>query len=88
MEVYTQAFNKMKGLIQKEILEYIGENIVVNSNEINDFVLELKQKRKDEDSNFNLIDFTSSYPYSTQIQDLLVYLVRRCIIKQKNEGYE
>ncbi len=88
MEVYTPAFKKIKDLIKKEILKFIGENIVVSSNEINEFVKNLKDERENQINDFKLIDFTYSYPYSTQIQDLIVDLVRRCIIKQTMEGYE
>jgi len=88
MEVYTPAFRKIRELLQEKILNYIGENIVVSSNDINEFVLSMKEKEEENQEDFELIDFTFSYPYSSQIQDLLVDLVRRCVIKQTRDGYE
>jgi hypothetical protein len=88
MEVYTPFFNKLRGLLEREILQYIGENFVVSSNDINNFVMKLKEANQDKEKSYELIDFTFSYPYSSQIQNLLVDLVRRCVIKQTREGYE
>ena len=36
---------------------------------------------------FKLIYFIFSFPYSSQVQDLIVDLVRRCVIDQTDEGY-
>lgn len=88
MEVYTPSFSKIRDLLEKDILDYIGENFVVSSNDINKYVMDLKEEKKDKEKNYKLIEFTFSYPYSSQVQDLLVDLVRRCVIKQTKEGYE
>jgi len=88
MEVYTPAFIKIRELLQVELLKYIGENIVVNSNDINEFIMVLKDRSKHENKNFDLIDFTYSYPFSSQVQNLLVDLVRRCIVRQTRDGYQ
>ncbi len=88
MEVYTPAFNKIKELIQKSLIEFIAESIVVNSIDINRFILELKKQNIKKNKDYNLIEFAFSYPHSYQVQDLLVDLIRRCIIKQTREGYE
>ena len=42
MEVYTPAFIKIRELLQVELLKYIGENIVVNSNDINTLKIKFK----------------------------------------------
>ena len=87
MEVYTASFNKIRALLESSLLKYIGFNIEVNSNEINKYVMELKKNNEDNEKNFNLIDFKFSFPYSSQVQDLIVDLVRRCVIDQTDEGY-
>ena len=87
MEVYTPSFNKIKNLLEKRLLSYIGFNIEVSSNDINEYVMELKKEENDNMEDFNLIDFTFSFPYSSQVQELIVDLVRRCIIEQTDEGY-
>ena len=87
MEVYTPSFNKIREILENRILSYIGFNIEVSSNDINEFVMELKRNRDDNTRDFNLIDFTFSFPYSSQVQDLIVDLVRRCVIDQTDEGY-
>jgi len=84
MEIYTPGFNKIKKLLFNKIIEYIGSNIIVKSNEINEYIENLK-KRNEKD--FQLIDFTFSYPYSDQVQEVLVDMIRRCIVKQTDEGY-
>jgi len=86
MEIYTPAFNRITDLLKTPILEFIGENIVVDSEDVNKFVLTLKEEHREE-KDYNLIEFTYSYPYSQQVQDLLVDLIRRCIIDQTDEGY-
>ena len=68
-------------------MSYIGFNIEVSSNDINEYVMELKKVDTDNVESFNLIDFTFSFPYSSQVQDLIVDLVRRCVIEQTDEGY-
>ena len=87
MEVYTPSFNKIRALLEKKILRFIGFNIEVSSNDINEFVKDLKEENEFVDENFNLIEFTFSFPYSSQVQDLIVDLVRRCVIKQTEDGY-
>ena len=87
MGVYTPSFNKIRALLESSLLRYIGFNIEVSSNDINEFVMELKKNRDDNARDFNLIDFTFSFPYSSQVQDLIVDLVRRCVIDQTDEGY-
>jgi len=87
MEVYTPSFNRIREILEKKILYYIGFNIEVSSNDINKFVMKLKDGHDDDAGDFNLIDFTFSFPYSSQVQDLIVDLVRRCVIDQTDEGY-
>ena len=87
MGVYTPSFNKIRALLESSLLKYIGFNIEVNSNEINKYVMELKKNHEDNMKDFNLIDFKFSFPYSSQVQDLIVDLVRRCVIDQTDEGY-
>jgi len=87
MEVYTPSFNKVRDLLENKILRYIGFNIEVSSNDINEYVMDLKENNRNSDRDFDLIDFTFSFPYSSQVQDLIVDLVRRCVIKQTEDGY-
>ena len=87
MEVYTPSFNKVRNLLENKILRYIGFNIEVNSNDINKYVMHLKEDDTNINRDFDLIDFTFSFPYSSQVQDLIVDLVRRCVIKQTEDGY-
>jgi predicted transcriptional regulator len=49
--------------------------------------MRLKKNDVSIERNFDLIDFTFSFPYSSQVQDLIVDLVRRCVIDQTDEGY-
>lgn len=87
MEVYTPSFNKIREILENKILCYIGFNIEVSSNDINEYVMKLKENDANIEKDFNLIDFTFSFPYSSQVQDLIVDLVRRCVIDQTDEGY-
>ena len=87
MEVYTPSFNKIREILENKILYYIGFNIEVSSNDINEYVMELKKNDENIEKDFNLIDFTFSFPYSSQVQNLIVDLVRRCVIDQTDEGY-
>ena len=87
MEVYTPAFNKIRELLQEKILNFIGENIVVNTQQINEFILKLKQENKNQIQGYKLVFFSHSYPYSHQIEDLLIDLTRRCVIEQTRKGY-
>ncbi|KKM07804.1 hypothetical protein LCGC14_1730240 [marine sediment metagenome] len=88
MEVYTPGFNKIKELIMNEILKFIGQRLEASSRRINEFVLELKNEKIKEDRAFELIDFTYSSPYSSQVDDLLFDMVRRCIVKETRNGYK
>ena len=88
MEVYTPAFNKIRELLERDILKFIGFNMEVSSNDINEFVMELKKNKENDLKEFGLIDFTFSFPYSSQVHDLIVDLIRRCVINQTKEGYE
>ena len=88
MELYTPAFNKVRELIQDDLLKFIGKNIVADSRKINDYFRELKEKRISENQDYELIDFSYSSPYSPQIEDLLVDLIRGCIVKETRNGYK
>ncbi|MFW9829436.1 MAG: hypothetical protein ACFFEY_17815 [Candidatus Thorarchaeota archaeon] len=88
MEVYTPAFNKIRELIQEELLKFIGEKIAVDSRKINEYILKLKKEKVQENKDFELIDFTYSSPYSPQVEDLLVDLIRSCIVKETRNGYQ
>ena len=62
-------------------------NITELTYSINEYVMELKKNQEKNIKDFNLIDFKFSFPYSSQVQDLIVDLVRRCVIDQTDEGY-
>lgn len=84
MEIFTPAFNEIRKLLYDIIIEFIGNHHYVSSNEINKHIEQLKEKDKKE---FSLIGFTYSFPYSDQVQEVLVDLIRHCIIDQSNKGY-
>ncbi len=88
MEIYTPSFNIIKGLIKDDILNFVGKNLVANSKAINKFIHSLKNEKISEDSNFELIEFTHSSPYSEQVDDLLFDLIRRQMIEETNKGYK
>jgi hypothetical protein len=88
MNVYTPAFNKIKELIMYDILEYIGKRLEVSSKNVMEFVLELKKNKVKENQDFELIDFTYGSIYSSQVDDLLFDMVRRCIVKETRNGYK
>lgn len=88
MELYTPAFNRVRELIQEDLLKFIGKNIVADSRKINDYFRELKKKKVTENQDYELIDFSYSSPYSPQIEDLIVDLIRGCIVKETRNGYK
>ena len=87
MEIYTPSFNIIKGLIKNEILNFIGKNLVADSRAINEYIHSLKSEKLSVESNFELIEFTYSSPYSEQVDDLLFDLIRRQMIEETNNGY-
>ena len=88
LEVYTPAFNKIRELIQEDLLKFIGKKIVADSRKINEYILNLKMEKVQENEEFELIDFTYSSPYSPQVEDLLVDLIRSCVVKESRNGYQ
>jgi len=88
MEVYTPAFNRVRKLIQEDLLKFIGKNIVTDFRKINDYFRELKKNKLSENQDYELIDFSYSSPYSPQIEDLLVDLIRGCVVKETRNGYK
>ena len=88
MDVYTPAFKKVRELIQEDLLKFIGEKIIVDSRKINEYILNLKMEKLQENQEFELIDFTYSSPYSPQVEDLLVDLIRSCVVKESRDGYQ
>ena len=88
MELYTPAFNRVRELIQEDLLKFIGKNIVADSRKINDYFRELKKKKVTENQDYELIDISYSSPYSPQIEDLIVDLIRGCIVKETRNGYK
>jgi len=88
MEFYTPAFSKIRELIQEELLKFIGKNFVADSRKINNYILELKKLKINENPDFELIDFTYSSPYSPQVEDVLVDLIRSCLVEETKNGYQ
>ena len=88
MEIYTPAFNKVRELIQEDLLKFIGKKIVVDSRKINEYIMNIKKEKIEENEDFELIDFTYSSPYSPQVEDLLVDLIRSCVVKESRNGYQ
>ena len=88
MEIYTPAFNRIRELIQDDLLKFIGKNIVADSRKINDYFHELKKEKISENPDFELIDFSYSSPYSPQIGALLVDLIRGYIVREARNGYK
>ncbi len=87
MEIYTPAFNKVRELIQEDLLKYIAMNITADIRKINKYFYELKEEKIGSNRDYELIDFTYSSPYSPQIEDLIVDLIRCCLIDEGPNGY-
>ncbi|UZE93013.1 MAG: hypothetical protein IB617_02535 [Candidatus Nealsonbacteria bacterium] len=87
MEIYTPGFNKIRRLLYPIILDFLGKYGEASGTEIMGFIKKMKGK---EEKKFKLIDFVyrSLADYSDQIQEVLVDMIRLCLVDQTRFGYK
>ena len=85
MAIYTPVFDEIRKLLYSIIGEHVSKNRYVRTNEINKYIRKLKNE---DQKKFKLIDFTYSVPYSDEVQEVLVDMVRHCLIEKSDRGYE
>ena len=85
MAIYTPVFKEIRKLLFREIGEYINRNRFAKTNLLNEHIRNLKS---DMGEKYDLIEFTYSVPYSDEIQEVLVDMIRHCLITKTDRGYE
>lgn len=84
MALYTPVFKEIRTLLYPIIGRYIHRNRYAETIKINEYLMGLKSKDQEK---FKLIDFSFSVPYSDDVQEVLVDMIRHSLIKQTDNGY-
>lgn len=85
MAIYTPVFKEIRKVLYRIVGEYIDENLYATTNEINEYIRKLKSE---DQRKYKFIDFVYSVPYSDEVQEVLVDMVRHYLIKETDRGYE
>ena len=85
MSIYTPVFIETRKLLYSIIGELISKNLYTTPNQIHGYIKGLKEG---DQKKFELIDFTYNTLYSDEVQEVIVDMIRHCLIEITNRGYE
>ena len=85
MTIYTPVFNEIRKLLTPIILKVIERNRELDSLYIHREIKKMKEKDKER---FGLADFGYQSDYSDEVQEVIVDMIRHCLIEEKGRGYK
>lgn len=85
MTIYTPVFNEIRKLLTPIILKFIERNKNLDSLYLHRMIKEMKEKDKER---FELIAFGYQPDYSNEVQEVLVDMIRHCLIEERERGYQ
>lgn len=86
MTIYNPVFNEIRKLLTPIILKFIERNRELDSLYLHRKIKEMKGK--DKEKRFELIAFGYQSDYSDQVQEVLVDMIRHCLIEERERGYK
>ena len=84
MTIYTPVFNEIRKLLTPIILKVIERNRELDSLYIHREIKKMKEKDKER---FELVDFGYQSDYSDEVQEVIVDMIRHCLIEETGRGY-
>ena len=85
MTIYSPVFNEVRKLLTPIILKLIERNRELDSLYIHRKIKEMKEK---DEERFELIDFGYQSDYSDEVQEVLVDMIRHCLVEETGRGYK
>lgn len=85
MTIYTPVFKEIRNLLTGIILKLIERNRELDSLYIHRKIKKMKEEDKER---FELINFGYQSDYSDEVQEVLVDMIRHCLVTETGRGYK